>query len=267
LELQLSSERSFRFTDFLVRQPAMSVVNGLRDVPGADPDAALFQRQHAAYIDALKESGGNVTILPQDEAFADSVFIEDAALCVGNTAISLRPGAPSRRGESTLLEPQLRRLFDDVIPLPGTGLLDGGDVLLSDNDAFIGLSERTDMAGFDALASVLSGLDYRIRKVETPAQILHFKTDCGLLDSETIFSTARLSETGCFEGYRVITAPEGEETAANLIRVNDTVLLSAGYPLTEELLRQHGYNVRTLDTSEAAKVDGGLSCMSLRFRL
>jgi dimethylargininase len=263
----LTSERSYRFTNFLVRKPAISVTNGLREGNGADPDPSSFQVQHAAYVQVLKAAGGTVTTLPADEAFPDSVFIEDAALCVGNTAIVLRPGAPTRLGEAALLEPDLRIIFDDVISLPNKGNVDGGDILLSDDEVFIGLSARTDQQGFDALAGILSEFGYRSRRVDTPAEILHFKTDCGLLDQETIFSTDRLARTGCFKGYRVITAPHGEDAAANLIRVNDMVLISAGYPATADLLTTEGYSVVIVDTSEAAKVDGGLSCMSLRFKL
>lgn len=263
----MTKGRSFRFTHFLSREPALSVVDGLRDGGAVDPDPALFASQHAAYIATLKDIGGDVTLLPALEAFPDSVFIEDPAICAAGTAVMLRPGAASRFGEAAALRPTLLDVFGAVTDLPGDGFVDGGDVLLSDEDAFIGLSARTDQAGFDALAGVLSTLGYKIRKVETPPSILHFKTDCGLLDSDTIFASQTLAATGCFSGYRVIEAPEGEESAANLIRVNDVVLVSAGHPKTEALLASHGYNIRTLDTSEAAKVDGGLSCMSLRFSL
>ncbi len=266
-ETLLNIERSFRFTNFFVRKPARSVISGLRDNPGSNPDPDLFQIQHANYIEALKDAGGMVTVLPADETFPDSVFIEDAAICTDGVVISLRPGAPSRAGEAALLEPDLRRVFGTVIALPGSGSLDGGDVLLSDQDAFIGLSARTNLDGFNALAGVLANYGYTTRKVETPPGVLHFKTDCGLLDSETIFATARLANSGCFAGYQIITAPEDEEAAANLIRVNNLVLLSAGFPKTADLLTAAGYSVRVLDTSEAAKVDGGLSCMSLRFKL
>lgn len=243
----------------------MSVAGGLRAGDGADPDAFVFAEQHAAYVSALESAGGLVTVLPALEDFPDSVFIEDPAICSGSTAIVLRPGARSRFGEAAALLPALVEFFEDVIDLPGEGSVDGGDVLLSDNEAFIGLSARTDQEGFNALAGVLGDLGYLARKVETPSSILHFKTDCGLLDSETIFASTALASTNCFSGYRVIEAPEGEEAAANLVRVNDVVLLSTGYPKSEELLNSHGYRVQTLDTSEAAKVDGGLSCMSLRF--
>ena len=82
-----------------------------------------------------------------------------------------------------------------------------------------------------------------------------------------MFATRTLAASGCFEGFRVIEAVPGEDAAANLIRVNDCVLVSAGYPATVALLQGQGYNVVALDTSEAAKVDAGLSCMSLRFSL
>lgn len=263
----MTEGRSYRFTHFLSRTPARSVTDGLRDGDGADPDPDKFEAQHAAYVEALLASGGSVKVLPAQEEYPDSVFIEDPAIVSGSTAIVLRPGAETRFGEAQALRPTLVETFETVIDLPGEGYVDGGDVLLSDTEAFIGLSARTNQAGFDALASVLSDLGYTPRKVETPPEILHFKTDCGLLDSETIFSSKALAATGCFDGYRVVEAPEGEEAAANLIRINDVVLLSAGHPNTEELLTTQGYDVRVLDTSEAAKVDGGLSCMSLRFAL
>jgi len=263
----MTDGRSFRFSHFLSRKPAQTIVDGLREGDGANPDPALFETQHTAYVTALEAAGGTVTVLPALENFPDSVFIEDPAIVTGSTAIALRPGAETRFGEAAALRPTLLDVFSTVIDLPGDGYVDGGDVLLSDEEAFIGLSARTDQAGFDALAGVLSDLGYRARKVETPPSILHFKTDCGLLDSETIFASRTLAAMGCFNGYRVIEAPDGEEAAANLIRVNDVVLLSAGHPKTEALLGSHGYDVRTLDTSEAAKVDGGLSCMSLRFSL
>lgn len=257
--------RSYRFGTAITRLPSMSVIQGLRDGGGPDPSAENFLLQHAAYVAALKASGAQVDELPALEDFPDSVFVEDSALCLKEAAIVLRPGAPSRFGEAALIRPALEKRFSKVLDLPGDGFLDGGDVLLSDEDAFIGLSARTNQAGFDALAAILETFGYSPVKIETPASILHFKTECGLLDSKTIFSTANLASIGCFENYHVILTPEGEEGTANIVRFNDNVLLSQGYPKSEALLKSHGYNVVIIDTSEPAKIDGGLSCMSLRF--
>jgi len=257
--------RSYLFESAITRQPGKSVSFGLRDGNGSDPSAEVFLKQHAAYVSALKSTGASVDVLPPLEDFPDSVFVEDSALCLKEAAIVLRPGAPSRRGEAERIRPALEKRFPRVIELPGTGFVDGGDILLSDEDAFMGLSARTNEPGLDALASVLRGFGYSPIRVETPASILHFKTECGLLDSRTIFSTRKLASIGCFDNYRVIEAPEGEEGAANIVRFNNLLLVGRGYPRSEALLKSHGYEVVQMDTSEAAKIDGGLSCMSLRF--
>lgn len=258
---------STTFSHALCRAPAASAVNGLRAIDTGTPDIDKFKAQHANYVSELQACGATVTVLDPLEDYPDSVFIEDAALCVGNTAIVLRPGAPSRFGEAAKLAPALQSIMQQVITLPGKGYVDGGDVLLTDNEAFIGLSARTNQAGFDGLSHVLGNLGYQSRKIYTPESILHFKTDCGLLDAETIFATETLAATGCFDGYRVLLAPAAETAAANLIRVNDTVFINSGYPETLELLQNEGYSVCELDTSEAAKLDAGLSCMSLRISL
>lgn len=263
----MSEGRSYRFTHTISRLPGETVVKGLRAEDMGDPDAQLFQDQVEAYVAALGEAGvATMTLDPLDD-YPDSVFIEDAAVCVGRVAIPMRPGAPTRFGEAKELRSVLESTFDEVLDLDSDGFVDGGDVLLTDTDAFIGLSDRTDEEGFRALGHILADYGYTPRKVVTPADVLHFKSDCGLLDSETIFATGRLADSGCFGGYRLILTPEGEEAAANLIRVNETVFLGAGFPRSEETLSDAGFELQVLDTSEAAKLDGGLSCLSLRFHL
>lgn len=261
----MNSARSYTFTQALCRRPALSITNGLRAEDCGDPDYKLFTEHHQQYVAALEATGCKVTILDALEAYPDSVFIEDAALCLAGTAIALRPGAKSRFGESAALMPALQQSFKKVLSLPGSGYVDGGDILATDYEVFIGLSQRTNLQGYDSLSEIVSALGYTARKINTPPEILHFKTDCGLLDSNTIFSTKALAATGCFDGYKVIEAPDGESAVANLIRVNDTVMISDGYPKSKQLLERSGYKVVCLPNSEAAKVDGGLSCMSLRF--
>lgn len=261
----MRSNRSYTFTHALCRRPASSITKGLRAEDHGDPDHGLFIKHHQQYVQALEATGAHVTVLDALEDYPDSVFIEDAALCLAGTAIALRPGAKSRFGESAALMPELHRHFKKVISLPGDGYVDGGDILVTEKDVFIGLSQRTNQQGYDHLSVIVSNLGYTSRKINTPPHILHFKTDCGLLDSHTIFSTRALADTGCFSDYDVIVAPEGESAAANLIRFNDSVMISDDYPKTKHLLEQAGYKVVCLPNSEAAKVDGGLSCMSLRF--
>ncbi|MEM8731978.1 MAG: dimethylarginine dimethylaminohydrolase [Pseudomonadota bacterium] len=257
--------RSYRFSHALCRAPAPSVVDGLRAGNGPDPDFVTFRSEHAAYVSALEAAGAEVTVLEPLDGFPDSVFIEDDALTIGNTAILLRPGTPSRAQEPAALAPDLEERFETVMPLPGTGPVDGGDVLLTDDTASIGLSARTSRDGAQALGEVLGPLGYRTLVVETPPDILHFKTDCGLIGPNTVLATERLASTGCLDGVEIVLVVPGEDPCANAIRVNDTVILSAGFPGTAAKLRASGYTVTEVPTSQAALVDGGPSCMSLRF--
>lgn len=257
---------SFRFTDAVVRRPAASIALGLRAEDRGDPDLALFQRQHAAYVDALEAAGLAVAVLPPLEEFPDSVFIEDAALCFPGLAVSLRPGAPSRRGEAAALRGELAGRFAEVIDLPDEASIDGGDILTTDREVLVGLSERTDAAGARALAEALAPHSYRVRRAETPAGVLHLKSDCATLGGNVVLATPRLAAAGCFDGYEVIETAAGEEAAANAVRINDRVFLAAGFPRTAERLEAAGYRLTILDLSEAAKLDGGLSCLSLRFQ-
>ncbi len=256
---------SYRFTNAIVRRPGQSIADGLRASGGPNPDPEIFGIQHRDYIRALEEAGVSVEILPAWEDFPDSVFIEDSALCLPRGAIVMRPGAPSRTGEADAMAAVLRPYFSDVRRLEGPGYVDGGDILVSNNEIIVGLSERTDRAGVEELAAKVSDWGMPVRVLETPPGVLHFKTACGLLDAETILVTAQLDAAGFFGDYKTLVIPAGEESAANAVRVNDTVFLSDGFPKTRNMLTSAGFRVVALDTGEAAKVDGGLSCMSLRF--
>ncbi len=253
------THRSFQFTHALCRLPAKSVTQGLRAADQGDPDPLVFAAEHAAYVSALRTAGCDVTLLPSDEQFPDSVFIEDPALVLNGVAIVLRPGAQSRLGEAAALRPALIKTMNDVV--------DGGDILCTDDRVLLGLSARTNAQGAEDLRPLVAALGYSLEVLQTPPEILHFKTESSLLDQETVLATPALAASGAFKGLRVIETPEGEEAAANAIRVNGTVFLSAGHPKTAEKLAASGYDVTLLSTSQAALVDGGLSCMSLRYSL
>lgn len=257
--------RSYRFSHAVTRAPAASAVGGLRAVDSGAPDLATFRRHHGDYVAALRATGAEVVELPALEAFPDSVFVEDTALCLPEVALIMRPGAPSRLGEAAAMAPSLGQIYDQVLTIEGPGFIEGGDILTTEREILIGLSARTDQAGVEELERLLCPWDWPIRIVETPPGVLHFKTDCSLLDEETVLATERLSRSGCFEGYRVIHTAPGEEAAANSIRFNELVLLPAGFPRTADTLTAAGYALREIGNSEAAKLDGGMSCLSLRF--
>jgi len=163
------------------------------------------------------------------------------------------------------MTPTLSALYDEVVTINGPGFIEGGDILVTEREILVGTSARTDTDGVEELRKLVSNWGYTVREVATPPDVLHFKTDCSLLDGETILSTERLDVSGCFDGYKVIHTAKGEEACANAIRFNDLVLMPAGFPKTADLLARTGFDVRLIGNSEAAKVDGGMSCLSLRF--
>lgn len=258
--------RSFTFTHAITRQPPASAIHGLRAVDTGAPDLTQMRAHHADYIAALKSTGATVVELPALEAFPDSLFVEDTALCLPMGAVVMRPGAPSRLGEAAEMAPHLAALYRDVRTITGAqNFIEAGDILTTEREILVGRSARTNGGGVAELAAIVADWGYTLREVFTPPGVLHFKTDCSLLDAETILATERLDASGCFKGYRVIHTAPGEEASANCIRFNDLVLFPAGFPRTRDMLLAAGYRVQEIGNSECAKLDGGMSCLSLRF--
>ena len=258
-------ESSYEFTRAITRLPATSIVDGLRAENIGDPDYEQMLRDHAHYVETLRLAGAEVTELAALGDFPDSVFVEDVALCLPEVAILMRPGAESRAGEVAQMAPVLGDFYQQLLSIEAPGHIEGGDILVTAREILVGGSARTDADGIAQLDDIVKRFGYRLREVATPAGVLHFKTDCSLLDAETILATRRLDASGCFEGYRVIHTADGEEAAANSIRYNDLVLMPAGFTRTRERLLQAGFDAREINNSECAKLDGGMSCLSLRF--
>ncbi|MGE0664712.1 MAG: dimethylarginine dimethylaminohydrolase family protein [Hyphomonadaceae bacterium] len=254
------------FNRAIVRTPSRSVVEGLRAVDAGAPDYEGVLQEHRAYVRALQAAGVSVETLPPLEAFPDSVFVEDVALVFTGAAILLSPGADSRRGEAAEMAPALARNFDRMLRLD-FGTADGGDVLATPQGVFIGASARTSREGAASLVSLLAEIGQSGVVVNTPPGVLHLKSDCALLDEDTVLCTPRLAAAEPFPGFRLIVTPDGEEAAANALRIGEAVLLADGHPRTAEMLAQAGYQVMLLPTAEIAKIDAGLSCMSLRWRV
>ncbi|NNE57750.1 MAG: dimethylarginine dimethylaminohydrolase [Hellea sp.] len=263
----MSVYRSYHFTHALCREPANSVTNGLRLDLSENPHPELLLRQHKIYIEALNAAGVTVNIMPAQEDFPDSVFVEDAALVLDGVAILLNPGAESRAGEPKALVEDGAQYFKNIIQTDLTGPIDGGDILAFDDVIFAGLSDRTSQAGADDLAKLVDDFGYELRTVTTPKDILHFKTHSSLLDERTALATPSLAASGCFDGFEVVTSPENEPQGANVIRVNDKIIMSAEAPETAKMLGAMGFDVLTVPTSEVAKIDGAVSCCSLRYSL
>jgi dimethylargininase len=256
--------RVFDFNRAILRRPGRSVVEGLRAGDGPSPSYEDVVAEHGAYAAALIGAGVAIETLPALEAFPDSIFVEDPALVFPQGAILLRPGAPSRAGEAEMLRPVLERRFAAVAVL-AEGHADGGDILVTQTSVLIGLSARTDEAGARDLIRLLAQFGQRGEIVVPPAGTLHLKTASSLVDEETVLTTRACAEAGLFAGLRRIVVPEGEEAAANALRVNDSLFVGSRFPRTIDLLDAAGHAVTPLDTAAIGLIDAGLSCMSLRW--
>jgi len=261
------SESSYTFTHAITRKPAASVVKGLRAVDTGPPDFEQMLQDHAHYVATLRGTGAEVIELPALDEYPDAVFVEDTALCLPQGAVLMQPGASSRRGEVAHIEATLRDFYTDVRRISGAGFIEGGDILITGREILVGRSDRTDAVGVAELRERVQDWGYAVREVLIPQGVLHFKTDCSLLNRDTILSTRRLAASGCFEAYKVIFTAEGEEAAANTIRFNEWLIMPAGFPATATVLRVAGFEVREINNTECAKIDGGMSCLSLRLPL
>ena len=252
----------YEFTRAIVREPGPSVVNGLSEA-GSIPNYQALKIEHLKYVQSLKYLGLNIDFLQAEDTLPDAVFVEDPALTFKNGTILLNLGAPTRKAERNAIKPHLMKIFDIVFELE-RGTVEGGDILRLNEEVLIGLSDRTNQLGAIELQKILLIMGYKSRIVETPKGVLHFKSDCSALDEETILVTPRLAKLGIFKNHRLIVTPTGEHGAANVLRVNDTVLVPNGYPRTVELLADK-FDIKIIDVFEVAKLDAGLSCMSLRW--
>jgi dimethylargininase len=252
-----------RFTRAIVRKLAPSFGFGLTTATEGPPDFELAQAQHRSYIETLERLGLEVLELDALPEFPDAYFVEDTAIVGETFAVLARPGADERLGEEEAMSPVLERfLAVDRIVSPGT--VDGGDVLEIGDHFLIGVSDRTNEEGAAQLGGFLSahGKTWSAMAVGFG---LHLKSSLAALDDETILVTSEYSGRSELEAWAKVVVVAGEEYAANTVRVNDALLVPAGHPRTQVKLEPFAREVITLDVSEARKMDGGLSCMSLRF--
>jgi dimethylargininase len=258
---------SGRFTRAIVCTPAANFADGLTSVDLGAPDYACTLEQHAAYCRVLAACGLELTTLPADERFPDSTFVEDTAILTGHGAILARPGAASRRGEVEPIRAALAAFYPQLAAITAPGELDGGDICEAGDHFLIGISARTDAEGAAQLAAWLAGQGCTSACIDirnTPG-ILHLKSGLAYIGDNHMIVIDALADHPALAAYELVRVEPGEEYAANCVRVNDHLLLPAGYERLAGRLRALGYAVVELAMSEFRKMDGGLSCLSLRF--
>ena len=255
------------FKKAIVRPPGRNFADGLTSVDLGKPDYERALRQHRAYCAALQSCGLSLIELEADEQHPDSTFVEDTALITGRGAILTRPGARSRAEEVDSIDIVLRGFFSDLQRIEEPGTVDAGDVCEAGSHFFIGVSDRTNEAGARQLANLLNQFDYSSSLIDIRgiSNILHLKSGIAFLGNRYLVSIDELSRREEFRKYEIIRTAPGEEYAANCLSINDHVFVAAGYGLFEQRLGEVGFKTIALEMSEFQKMDGGLSCLSLRF--
>lgn len=251
----------------IVRAPAENFANGLTTVDLGEPDVGRALAEHEAYCGALEALGVELTRLPPDPAYPDSTFVEDAAVLAPRGAILTRPGAASRAGEVDGIASALAPLFPEIRAITAPGTLDGGDICEAGDHWFLGISQRTNKEGARQLARFLQedGVSTSFVDIRGVAGILHLKSGIAWLADRRLVVIEELASHPAFAGWEIVGVDPGEEYAANCVPVNERVLFPKGFPRLEKRLSALGYRPLVLDVSEYRKMDGGLSCLSLRF--
>jgi dimethylargininase len=205
--------------------------------------------------------------LPEDPRHPDSTFVEDTAILASGLAILTRPGAPSRAGEVEGVRDVLAQTHGEIREIAAPGTLDGGDVCEAESHFLIRVTQRTNEAGARQLASILAERGYtsEIIDVRGIEGILHLKSGIAYLGDGRVVAIEALARHPALRSYEVIPVDRAEEYAANCVRVNDRILFAAGHPKLERTIRRLGYDLIPLEMSEFQKMDGGLSCLSLRY--
>ncbi len=255
------------FQRAIVRIPGSNFAEGLTTACLGVPDFDRVLAQHACYFDALKECGLDLTTLDADLRYPDSTFVEDTAILTERGAVLARPGAASRTDEVDAIRPVIAQLFPAALAIESPGTVDGGDICEAAEHFFIGLSHRTNEEGARQLAAHLASLGYTSSTIDVRAMtsILHLKSGVSYIGDNTLVMIDEMAAGEAFRGFNRIRVEAAESYSANCVRVNDRVLAAAGYPRLTAELRARGFDPLILEMSEFRKMDGGLSCLSLRF--
>ena len=258
---------SHSFSRALVCEPTANFTDGLTTVTLGVPDFPLALKQHAAYCAALRTCGVSVTALPPQPDFPDATFIEDAAVIVPGLAVLTRPGAASRSGEVATVRAAVTLAIGNVKEVVAPGTLDGGDICEDGKRLFIGVSHRSNAEGARQLATFVAERGYQASTIDIRgiASILHLKSALVSIGDGLMVAIGELATHPALKGREVIQVRPEEAYVANCVRVNDRVLVASGFPRLADTLAARGLAPLPLAMSEFQKMDGGLSCLSLRF--
>jgi dimethylargininase len=251
------------FRHAIVRKPGIDCAQGLTTVGLGPPDYHKLCKQHDAYVKVLDSLGLEIYALEALPGYPDAYFVEDVAIITPKVAVITNPGAPARQGEEDGIEDLLSD-FMETIRIQPPGTVEGGDVLMVGNHFFVGISDRTNEEGARQLGTILENHGHTWRPVAVGAG-LHLKSSINYAGGNRLIVTQDFAGREEIEGYEQFVLDADEAYAANTLLVNDTLIMPAGYPRTGAKLGEFGLDIIEIDVSEIRKMDGGLTCMSLRF--
>lgn len=247
----------------IVRRPGPRLSEGLVTHIDRTPiDLALAQSQWERYVEVFREQGWRIVEVPAADDCPDAVFVEDTAVVAGDMAVVCRPGAPERALEVVAVPDVLAAVGLDVVHL-SEGFLDGGDVLKVADTVYIGVGGRTDTAGASAFGELVSTRGFRAVQVPT-TKVLHLKSAVTALPDGTIIGyPPDVDSIDVFERFLAVPEPDG----AHVVVLDEhSVLLAASAPETAVLLRSRGLDVVTVDIAEFIRLEGCVTCLSIRVR-
>lgn len=248
----------------LVRRPGPLLPQGLlTHLERTEIDVELATEQWRGYVEALTANGWNpIEITPADDC-ADAVFIEDAVVMFGNLAVITRPGDVSRRPETPPVETLVTDLGYRIARIEAPGTLDGGDVLKVGTVVYVGLTLRTNQEGIDQLSALVADDGYKVIAVPT-TKVLHLKSAVTALPDGTVIGYVPVvDDPSLFDNFMAVP----EETGAHVVDLGDNrLLIAANCPETTQMLAKRGYEMVPVDVSEFEKLEGCVTCLSVRLR-
>jgi len=254
---------TYSFNNIIIRKPNKSIHNAISSQK-INPVFENIVEEHNNYVRVMNELNLKVNLLEPLEDFPDSIFLEDPAIIYRTNCIILNPTETSRNGEKKIISNEIREYFENIFFIEN-GFIEGGDILNINNHFIIGLSDRTNKLGAENLSKILFKLGASVSICETPKSVLHFKSECSLIDDDVILVSSKMAKLEYLKSnYKLIELPIGEEGAANSLRINNKLLVPDGFSKADEILSKN-YNIIKIKVDEISKIDAGLSCMSLRW--
>ena len=258
------------FTKAITKKPCKALIDGISTAqfvkPGEKPEYELSVRQHDKYVEILQSLGLEVLDLEADERYPDSCFTEDPAVVMEHCAVITNPARDSRNGEKEEILPAIRKFYSEnqIFHIEAPGTMEGGDVMRVGNHFYVGLSERTNAEGARQFNDIVSKFGYTSSSVPV-TEGLHLKDFAIYLENNNMLVTETVDKLDAFKDFNRFIVEPDELYAINSLYINGTVLVPEGYPKTLKIIKDLGYPVILVDTSEFRKIDGSLTCLSLRF--